>query len=144
MFTLSSAPHFAHSNLSIATCTESEGAKVNCSVVKTCTRGFQFAHSSFIFFVEVKIILSAPRNIMRGKFNDFFLDTKTRWAQDVVSDCEAITLVHVGAKYISLAWVMGPLLSWASCKVRYQRWPTIPTPPETDNQGHPWTPAFLT
>ena len=58
-------------------------------------------HSSFIFFVEVKIILSAPRNIMRGKFNDFFLDTKTRWAQDVVSDCEAITLVHVGAKYIS-------------------------------------------
>ena len=47
---------------------------------------------------------------MRGKFNDFFLDTKTHWSQDVVSDCEAITRVHVGAKYISLAWVLGPHL----------------------------------
>ena len=38
------------SNLNIATYTESEGAKVNCNVVRP--RVFNL-HSSFIFFVEV-------------------------------------------------------------------------------------------
>ena len=41
-------------------------------------------HCFIQFFVEVKI-LSAARNIMREKFNDFFLDTMARTGQDVVS-----------------------------------------------------------
>ena len=61
-------------------------------------------HCFIQFFVEVKI-LSAARNIMRGKFNDFFLDTMARTGQDVVSlmglrGHYPARPMHVGAKYI--------------------------------------------
>ena len=72
----------------------------------------------------------------------FFLDTKARTGQDVFSlmglrGHYPACPMHVGAKYIPGL----PVVKF----VTRESGQTIPyTSRETDNQGHRWTPAFLT